>query len=139
MPGGEIITLIQKYLKTPILSVLLFMEGLYTYIMNTIDFHWDHESKVVNNYFAKNIVKDTSGSGGAMSGGLITTIIGLVIAFRVFTSIMPATITDTKAVVADNGTGAGWDDSEKAMWGLISLLMIVFGIFIALSAMKQRG
>ena len=133
-------TKLQKFITTMIFSIHVMLTGAYTYIMNTIDFHWGYQSAIVNHYFMESkFMKDHAGEMGAGGMGLVSLIIGLVIAFRVFVSVMPQVITDTKAVTDTGGTGAAWDTSEKAMWSIISLLMIVFGIFIAMSAMRKSG
>lgn len=116
----------------------------YDRSMNNIEMNWHFESITVRDQLTDYkpfgcFVRNNEAASTMMGGGLVTTIIGIVIAFRVFVSIMPSTISDVKNVTAAGGTGAGWDDSEKAMWSLISLLMIVFGIFMAMFAMRQRG
>ena len=139
-----------KFVKinTLILFLIAFVVSMKKSLINYVDqttqavnYYFDvHTVSVKHRFSQVGLVKDTSGNSGvAGGGGLITTIIGVVVAIRVFISIMPATITDAKAVVGDNGSGSGWEDSEKAMWGLISLLMVVFGIFIMLRAMGMRG
>lgn len=79
-------------------------------------------------------------SNAEMSGlSMVGVIIGIVIAFRVFVSIMPETISDASAVTAAGGAGENWSTSEQSMWGLIPLMLIVFGVVIAMVAMKRGG